>query len=115
MKCVSVGKSDLNMFVLLGAAVPPPSGALTAYRRNAVRKKSNIRTTFAGLLCGRGLAAPPGGVPLASTSEQQVDEGLGALQGALLLCVLPFLLLLFLLRDLCGGVATVDVVQRLLS
>lgn len=62
-------------------------------------------STFASLVCGRGLGASSGSVPLASPPEQQVDEGLGALQGALLLRVLPFLLLLLLLLDLCEWTA----------
>lgn len=62
-------------------------------------------STFASLVCGRGLGASSGSVPLASPPEQQVDEGLGALQGALLLRVLPFLLLLLLLLDLCDWTA----------
>ena len=56
-----------------------------------------------GLTFGGGLGAPPGGVPLAAAPEQQVHQGLGALQrAALLLRALALLLLLVLLLvDLC--------------
>lgn len=64
------------------------------------------KVTFVRLVPG-GLGPAPGRVLLASTLEQQVDKGLGALQGALLLRVLLLLLLfLFLLLNLCGSRAT---------
>lgn len=58
----------------------------------------NISATFARLVT-RGLGSAPGRVLLASALEQQVDQGLGALQGALLLRVLLLLLLLLLLLN----------------
>lgn len=62
--------------------------------------------TFPSLVFGRGLWTPPWSVSLPSTLEKQVNEGLRALQGALLLGVLSFLLLLFFLLYLYGGVVT---------
>lgn len=59
--------------------------------------------TFARLVAG-GLGPAPGRVLLASTLEQQVDKGLGALQGALLLRVLLLLLLFsLLLLNFCNS------------
>lgn len=61
---------------------------------------SEDTTTFAGLISGRRLGAPPGGVPPPPSLEQKVDKRLRALQGAPLPQALPFLLLLLLLFNL---------------
>lgn len=64
-----------------------------------------MNATFARLV-SRGLGSAPGRVLLASTLEEQVDKGLGALQGALLLWVRLLLLLLLLnfypFREIAG-------------
>lgn len=61
---------------------------------------SEDTTTFAGLIRGWRLGAPPGGVPPPPSLEQKVDKRLRALQGAPLPQALPFLLLLLLLFNL---------------
>lgn len=70
--------------------------------------------TFAALISARGLGAPSGRVSLPSSLEQQVDEGLRSLQGALLLWVLHFVLLLFLLLDFCDNTSRCSVIASFL-
>lgn len=76
------------------------NGSILAGRTETKHERNNS-ATFP--IYGWGLGAPSGCVPLASSLKQQVNKRLGALQGAFLHWVLPFLLLLFLLLDLYDG------------